>query len=459
MGMVYSRKRQGAVGVIGVILLVAITVALAGTIYLMLQSFTPSDSAPLAVVISGQLDDDVVSLAPQAGALLAFDSTKVSIVVNGLSYPVDFQTFLSSSSYENGKWESGESLTVDLSVLAYNYSSSHSVHASVVNLNGNTLLYDTTLRKGSSGSEEPEVIVQVVTLTPSNVTFGSAAFQMTFTIEQYPSVDVRFQYKTSSGSWTDTSWVSRSEAGVFVQSVTTLSSNTAYVVKAQLRVGSMILSGEEKGFSTSDGPIALWHFNDGTGVVAVDSAHGHTGLITSATWTTGVNAGALGFDGVDDYVAVNDDSYLNPTSALTLAAWVKWTIDPATGTNWASIVTKHGDNQYRLHHNKANTKFEFAIRTTSGNKWVESLTTPVIHTWYFVVGTYDGGTLRIYVNGVFERSDSYTGNLLTSNSPVNIGRRSPSNDRYFNGVIDEVSIWDRALSASEIKDYYDQSKP
>jgi len=200
MNLRFSRKNHGAVGVIGVILLVAITVALAGTIYLMLQSFTPSDSAPLAVVISGQLDDDVVFLAPQAGALLAFDATKVMLVVNGLSYPVDFQTFLSSSAYENGKWESGESLTVDLSGLAYNYSSSHSVHATVVNLNGNTLLYDMTLRKGSSGTQESQVIPQVVTLTPSNVTFRSAVFQMTFTIEQYPSVDVRFQYKTSSGS-------------------------------------------------------------------------------------------------------------------------------------------------------------------------------------------------------------------------------------------------------------------
>lgn len=453
------KNDHGAMGVIGVILLVAITVALGATIYLMLQSFTPPDSGPLAVVFNGRLDDMVVSLTPQAGARLSFNSTKVSITVNGLLYPVDIQTYISSPAFENGIWESGETLTVDLSELASSYSTSQSVSVTIVNLNGNTLLYDKTLRTGASGIDSLET-PQVVTLAASNITFLSAQLHMTFSLGSYPSVDVGFQYKTlSSGTWSHTGWISKNTAGIYSYTHPLLSSNTTYQVKAQVRYGVTILTGEQRSFTTNTGPIAFYQFNEGTGSTALDSIGDHTGTINGATWTTGIDEEALSFDGVDDYITVNNAVDLNPTSALSLTAWVKWTIDPETGTQWASIINKNGDGQYRLQHNQRNTKFEFAIRTSSGNKWVESLTTPQQDTWYFVVGTYDGSTVRIYVNGVLEQSTSHTGYLLTSTSPVNIARRAISNDRYFNGVIDEVSIWNKALSSTEIKEYYDLNKP
>lgn len=204
------------------------------------------------------------------------------------------------------------------------------------------------------------------------------------------------------------------------------------------------------------GNLGLWHFNESSGSIIDSSGNGNDGTVNG-----GVNYGAdgklgtaLGFNGTDGYVNVPDHSSLNPTDEITLLAWVKWDIDPALGSSYASIINKNVDNQYRLHHDISNTNFEFAIRTDpNGGRWVDSTTVPQKDKWYFVVGTYDGSFLKIYVDGVLENTNSHAGALLTSASDLNIGRRT-SNDRFFNGVIDEAAIFDRALTAQEIEDIY-----
>ena len=180
------------------------------------------------------------------------------------------------------------------------------------------------------------------------------------------------------------------------------------------------------------------------------SGHGHHGTISGASWSTGARGPALTFDGVDDYVTVLSSSWLNPTEALTVMAWVKWDIDPQTGRPWASIVSKNADNQYRLQHNQTNTAFEFAVRTTAGNRWVAGTTVPALDRWYHVAGTYDGGFLRLYVDGVLENSAAHSGSLLSSGSPLNIGRRAGANDRHFAGGIADVRLYDQALTGAEI---------
>lgn len=158
------------------------------------------------------------------------------------------------------------------------------------------------------------------------------------------------------------------------------------------------------------------------------------------------------FDGVNDYESFANSPEVNVSGdALTISTWVKWSIDPSGGSNWASLVNKNVDGQYRLHHNRTNEHFEFAIRTTSGNRWVVSETSPVADQWYHLAGVYDGSWLHIYVDGVLENSANWSGTILASNSPLEIGRRAVAHDRYFEGMIDDVRIYDRALSGSEIQ--------
>ena len=164
--------------------------------------------------------------------------------------------------------------------------------------------------------------------------------------------------------------------------------------------------------------------------------------------------GADDFDG-DDYIHIANSNSLNITGdKLTLEAWVKWDIDPATGDSWANIINKAADNEWRLHHSQNNANFEFAVNTDAGGSWGQSTTQPQQGVWYHVVGVYDGSKPHIYVNGQHDGEGwCVGGNIDVSSSDVNIGRRT-ANDRYFNGAIDEVRISATARSGDWIKTEY-----
>jgi type II secretory pathway pseudopilin PulG len=203
--------------------------------------------------------------------------------------------------------------------------------------------------------------------------------------------------------------------------------------------------------------VLLYHLNESSGSVTDYSGQSNNGTTGSGvTYSqSGKFNNALGFSGTDSYISAPNATSLNPVNALTLEAWVNWSIDPTTGIQWANIINKNVDAQYQIQHNQTNTRFELALTTTNGRTYILSTTQPVFGTWYYVVGTWDNTSnqMRIYVNGVLENSAARTGNLATSTTPVNIGRRT-SADRYFNGKIDEVAIYSRALSATEILDHY-----
>ena len=221
---------------------------------------------------------------------------------------------------------------------------------------------------------------------------------------------------------------------------------TDYVNNISINVG--------KKFNILTKPISFWQFDEESTTLSIDSVGDNNGTIINATRVNGIKNNALEFTGSASYVSVPNSTELNPTSQLTLAGWIKWNIDPLTGDLWTAIINKGNDNQYRLQHNQTNTLFEFAIRNPN-NRFVYSTTSPVQGQWYFVVGTYDGTDLKIYVNGEHENT------LNTIGGPINIrpedfriASRS-SNDRYFNGIIDEVTIYDIALNEEEIKLIYD----
>lgn len=158
------------------------------------------------------------------------------------------------------------------------------------------------------------------------------------------------------------------------------------------------------------------------------------------------------------------------TNKVTVCAWVKWNVNPQTymnnhneqeGRN-ADIITidKHNikDNgQFWLQHSNSNNYFQWAVQTTSARRTIQSTSSPANGTWYFVAGVYDDTdpnySMKIYVNGVLENYDNnLSGNINPYNSlfRLNIGRL-PSGYRLFAGELDEIRIYGRALSQSEIR--------
>lgn len=148
---------------------------------------------------------------------------------------------------------------------------------------------------------------------------------------------------------------------------------------------------------------------------------------------------------------------------LTVSAWVQWSIDPATGNQWANIVSNVAssnvnDGQFWIQHSQLNDRFEFALKSTSTRSFVQSKTKPVVGQWYHVVGVFDGAALHIYVNGALD--DNSVVNLTGTVTPfvsgyylMSIGSAS-TNARGFQGFIDEVAIYKGALSPSQISDLY-----
>ena len=151
---------------------------------------------------------------------------------------------------------------------------------------------------------------------------------------------------------------------------------------------------------------------------------------------------ALYFDGSDELV-VPDDSSLNPTNAITVMAWIN--ADDWNGNR--RILQKGVDDQYRL---IKEGNLEFSLAGIAGAD-IET-TPPTTGIWHHVAGTYDGETIRLYVDGAEKASRAVSGQLQVSTTPLYIGNKPLSSypgDR-FKGIIDEVRIYNRALTGAEI---------
>ena len=96
----------------------------------------------------------------------------------------------------------------------------------------------------------------------------------------------------------------------------------------------------------------------------------------------------------------------------------------------------------------------------SGAGWATSTSPSALSTgtWYHAVGTYDGSNIRLYLNGVQATSTTQTGSLASASGALNIGRDPSNTLKLWNGLIDEVKVYNRAISANEVLDLYNDLK-
>ncbi len=166
----------------------------------------------------------------------------------------------------------------------------------------------------------------------------------------------------------------------------------------------------------------------------------------------------LDFDGSNDHVVIPNDSTLNPSSQLTLEAWINadayanniWENSIISKDTWSSI-----SEGYVLRCGQGG-RLSFNLALNNNSQWYEVQSSAVMSTgkWYHVAGVYDGSTMKIYLNGEMIQSTSQTGSITSTTVPVKIGEIARSSGgRNFNGKIDEARIWRTALSDTLIRRY------
>jgi hypothetical protein len=234
------------------------------------------------------------------------------------------------------------------------------------------------------------------------------------------------------------------------------------------------------------GPVAYWHLSETQSPVGdladlanTTEAGAQTGTIQGMSPTSLGTAGPRpsdglsGFDasnagvafqgnndGGDDVVLFPDDGTLNFASAkkFSVEAWIK---GPAAQEDGAAIICKGtggGGEQFCL--DVVSGRFRFFVRSGSGAAVVAHATVAPNNAWQHVAIAFDqaAGVMRLYVNGALAISMTPPATLLNTNHEVSLGARkgtsAPAYNLNFNGSIDEVALYNRALSASEVLDHY-----
>jgi hypothetical protein len=192
---------------------------------------------------------------------------------------------------------------------------------------------------------------------------------------------------------------------------------------------------------------AYWALDDGSGTIAVDSSsNGYNGtLMNGPTWTTGRIGGALSFDGVNDSV---DTIFTEQLNTWTVSLWVS---SPAAPAAAAASGPVNRDHNFQINWNHFNPLYRGAAVVNVGGTWYSaSFGALVANTWYHLTATYDGETLNAYVNGVLVSSNTApSGPPDFESLPLRLGGHAAA-PQYFNGTMDDVRVYRRALSAAEI---------
>ena len=200
---------------------------------------------------------------------------------------------------------------------------------------------------------------------------------------------------------------------------------------------------------TGTGLVAAFGFNEGVGFSAADaSPEGNTGTVSGAAWApAGRFGGALSFDGVNDWVTVADDASLDLSGALTMEAWVRPSSPPS---GWRTVLLKERSfgHAYALYSGGQGPLVEVASNGYQNAGRTGQLPAA---TWTHLAATLSGGSLRLYVDGNLVDSITGVGSLPNGDGPLRIGGNSIWGNEFFAGQIDEVRIYNRALSATEIQ--------
>ena len=203
-------------------------------------------------------------------------------------------------------------------------------------------------------------------------------------------------------------------------------------------------------------PVAHWKLDEGTGTVAKDSSgNNHDGTIKgSPNWTNGVMGKALAMDGVNDHVVVKHASSLN-VAKFTYSIWIKIAKFPA---NAADLISKRSGTQNDgpsiILYNNGEVYLHWEANYTSYG--VRSKAKLKVGGWHNLVGTFDGATARVYINGTLDIAKSAANAPPAVTADLTLGA-GDNLKQFFAGKLDDARVFDKALTAGQVKLLYNSA--
>jgi glycerophosphoryl diester phosphodiesterase len=202
--------------------------------------------------------------------------------------------------------------------------------------------------------------------------------------------------------------------------------------------------------------VAAWDFNEGEGETFTDqTGNNNTGTFYNGiSWSKGQIANGLILDGIDDYAEIPASSSLDiDGEEVSVSVWARLDLLPAEMPGaYGPIYDSETDN-YVIYEDRGTNELRFKVTTSGG---AERPGIPAadlrVNEWLHIVGVYDGFNAMIYLNGEMKDSHELTGTVNTGQ----VARLGTSLGSYFKGSIDNIQIFDRALSDTDIKFLYDE---
>lgn len=206
---------------------------------------------------------------------------------------------------------------------------------------------------------------------------------------------------------------------------------------------SACLTAPHPALSQPPEPVAHYDFDEGSGGVLHDSSgHGNDGEIHGARFVRSGRGYALAFDGLADYVDCGNRPSLDFHASSTVEAWVY----PASPPSGEVGVVGKGYTSYLL--SLYNNGFCYWYVSAGGNNTRAPL---LIGSWHHMVGTFDGKTLKLYLDGKLAGEMASQASIVASGGNLLLGRGPEGEAGFFHGLLDEISIYDRALSEAEVQ--------
>ncbi len=309
---------------------------------------------------------------------------------------------------------------------------------------------DATLPEGNTGVTMATFVVRLSTASGRAVTgnFGTANGTAT----------AGSDYTATAGPFSIAAGSTTFAVQVPILGDVTEEANESFVLNLSGVSGAVVTDAQAAGTIQNDdvpgagGLVAAYAFEESAGTTTADATgKGHTGTTTGTDWADdGKNGRGLWFPGVNNWVTIADANDLDLTAGMTLEAWVR----PFSISGWNTVLMKEGTGQtfgYSLYANDGTpVRPAVTVQIANVDRSATGTAALPVNTWSHLAATYDGTTLRLYRDGVQIGSRAQTGNIRTTTGALRIGGNALWGE-YFQGVMDDVRIYNRALSAAEIQ--------